>query len=65
MGSRREARIAGHHAADQSDCGQDEDCDQQGDGVDHEADVAGLGVFGHGAVEREPADGEAQLRRRG
>ena len=48
----------GHHAADQSDRTENDDGDDQSEGVDHEADVAGFGVFGHGAVERESADGE-------
>src|ERR1700690_4399543 len=46
------------HAADESDGSENEHGNEQGDGVDHEADVAGLGVFGHGAVERKSADGE-------
>jgi hypothetical protein len=49
----------GDHAADQSDGGEDEDGDDQSDRVDHQADVAGFGVFGHGAVEGESANGEA------
>src|ERR1700687_1128611 len=47
-----------NHPADQSDRTEDNNGDDQGDGVDREADVAGLGVFGHGAVKRQSADGE-------
>src|SRR5258708_17502067 len=46
------------HAADQSNGAEDQDGDDQGDGIDGEPDVSGFGVFGHGAVERKPADGE-------
>src|SRR5216684_2089186 len=48
----------GDHAADQSDGDEDDDGDDQSDGVDHEANVAGLGVFGHSAVEGKSADGK-------
>src|SRR5208337_4786916 len=46
------------HTADQADGGEDEDGDDQGDGVDHEANVASFGVFGHRTVESEPAHGK-------
>src|ERR1017187_3709497 len=46
------------HPTDQSDGAQNDDGDQQGHRVDHEADVTGLGVLGHSAVKREPADGK-------
>src|SRR5664279_2933967 len=53
----------GHHTADQSDGSEDEDGDDEGNGVDHEADVAGFGVFGHGAVKCKSAYGESDYVR--
>src|SRR5271167_584274 len=46
------------HSADEPDGGQNDDSDDQGEGVNHQANVAGLGMFGHGAVKREPASGK-------
>ena len=46
------------HAADEPDGSKDEDGNDQSDGVDREADVAGFGVFSPGAEERKSADGE-------
>ena len=56
MGSRREARIGWHHAADQAhDRENDSGCNQRPWG-DYQADVAGLAIFGEGAVKSQPAD---------
>src|SRR5664279_2841151 len=46
------------HTADESDRAENQDRDEKGDGVDHQADVASFGMFRHGAVEGEPSDGE-------
>src|SRR5512133_1019676 len=48
----------GNHSADQAYDAENDGGNDQGGGMDHEANIPGLGMLCHGAIEGEPADGK-------